>query len=232
MYVFEKRDLQFVHLFTMVVSGATGSGKTMVIRDYLSDYKTLFANHGVSGVNGRLKVLWAHGVAQDLYRVKIADDADVRYISGLPTLGKIDAMNPRVIVVDDLMNELKNSIELENLFTKCSHHHNQSVIFTLQNLYIKSSERITMSRNANYMTLIKNARDAFQLNVLGREMDPSNPKRLKEAFDDATRRPFGYLVCDFKPHTDSRVRLKTRVTSREVQHLGVQFAPIVYLPRA
>lgn len=224
------RDLQFVHPFTMVVSGATGSGKTMLIRDYLADFETLIDGHGVNeGEN--LKVLWCHGVTQDLYRIKIANNIDVTYMEGLPTLSEIDMMSPRVIVVDDLMNELKNSTMLENLFTKYSHHHNQSVIFTLQNLYIKGSARITISRNANYMSLMKNARDAFQLSQLGREMDPNNPKRLLEAFDDATRKPYGYLVLDFKPHTADAHRIRTRVTSREVEHLGVNFAPIVYFPR-
>ena len=64
-----------------------------------------------------------------------------------------------------------------------------------------------MSLNAHYLVIFKNPRDANQLATLARQMYPGNSKFLIEAFGDATRKPYGYLLIDLKPDTEDRIRI-------------------------
>lgn len=47
------------------------------------------------------------------------------------------------------------------IFTKVAHHENSNVIFLTQSLYIDNKYYRMMSKNANYMIVMKNPRDVF-----------------------------------------------------------------------
>jgi hypothetical protein len=61
--------------------------------------------------------------------------------------------------LDDLMDETDQRVA--SLFTKKSHHRNISVMYIVQNLF----HHRTISRNAHYMVLFQNLRDASQIMV-------------------------------------------------------------------
>ena len=56
-----------------------------------------------------------------------------------------------------------------------------------------------MSLNCHYLVLFKSSRDSSQVNHLAKQMFPGHTKYMQEAFQDATKRPYGYLLCDLKP---------------------------------
>ena len=58
------------------------------------------------------------------------------------------------MILDDLMDETDQRVA--SLFTKKSHHRNISVMYIVQNI----------SRNAHYMVLFQNLRDASQIMAL------------------------------------------------------------------
>ena len=58
-----------------------------------------------------------------------------------------------------------------------------------------------MSLNCHYLVLFKSPRDSSQVNHLAKQMYPGHVKYMQEAFQDATKRPYGYLLCDLKPET-------------------------------
>lgn len=68
-----------------------------------------------------------------------------------------------------------------------------------------------MSLNSNYMVLFRNPRDATQISVLGSQMFPGRQKFLRSAFEDATSRPYGYLLLDLKAATPDALRVRTNV---------------------
>jgi hypothetical protein len=59
--------------------------------------------------------------------------------------------------------------------------------------------------------LFKNPRDASQSSHLGRQIYPDDAKYFREAFDDATTKPYGYLLIDLRTTTPDDLRLRTSV---------------------
>ena len=127
-----------------------------------------------------------------------------------------------LIVIDDLMAETNERVT--SLFTKKSHHRNTSVLYLVQNLFPKNKESRTISLNTHYMVVFKNPRDATQMSHLARQMYPGRVKFVQEAFKDATRLPYGYLLVDLKQDTPEDMRLRTAIFPDD----DVQY---VYLPK-
>jgi len=103
-----------------------------------------------------------------------------------------------LVVIDDLMQELSNDPRITCLFTKGCHHRNLSVIFILQNISHRGKELRDMSLNCHYLVLFKSPRDSSQINHLAKQMFPGHVKYMQESSQDATSRPYGYLLCDLK----------------------------------
>jgi len=119
-------------------------------------------------------------------------------------------------VIDDLINETDESIA--NLFTKGSHHRNVSILFLVQNLFHKNKYIRTISLNAHYMILFKNQRDVSQFNSLARQMYPTKSAFAVEAYKNATREPYSYLLADFRPEQNEDLRLRTNVFPGETHY--------------
>jgi hypothetical protein len=199
---------KFKHPFTALVAGPTGAGKTVLIRRLLKHFKPLISNLNTP----LLKVLWCHGQWQNLYSVPIPN-VEVTYMEGLPT--EEDTQGAHLIILDDLMSELSKDKTVLNLFTKGSHHNNQSVIFISQNLFHKGPIIRDLSLNSHYLILLKNPRDQSQVAALARQVSPSNSRYFIEAYQQATSEPYGYLLVDNRQDTPQRLRLRTKLTPEE-----------------
>jgi len=135
----------------------------------------------------------------------------LNFHEGLPTIESFDTHN-QLIILDDLMNETKDNSEILDIFTKKSHHRNISIILLTQNIFAKVSCVRTMSLNSHYLILFNNPRDRSQIKFLARQVCPSHPRYIEEAFEDATtRRQHGYLVFDLRQQTPEILRLKTNI---------------------
>ena len=175
METIQLEHVQFKHPFTALVAGATGSGKTVLIRRLLSNHAWTIAN-----VNERLlRVIWIYGAWQNEYSIPLAPDSvEVVYTQTLPSVDEIQSFKPHLIIVDDLMHEMANNKEMSDWFSKYSHHNNISVMFVVQNLFFKGSLMRTISLNAQYIILLKNARDRNQVAHLGRQLFPTKLRCL------------------------------------------------------
>ena len=201
-------DPRLVHPFPCVIAGPTGSGKTEFIKRLLTTD---------SIVERPQRIVWCYGAgAAPEERLP-----DVEYVEGFEDQG-IDGRLNTLIVVDDLMSELTNDKRLSDLFCKKSHHLNCSVVFVTQNLFAQGSEMRTVARNAHYLVLFKNPRDAAAVNYLARQMYPENARFMVEAYRLATERPHGYLFVDLKQTTPESVRLRADIFERNIA---------VYAPR-
>jgi hypothetical protein len=117
-----------------------------------------------------------------------------------------------LVVLDDQMeneNARRNGgSSLAKFFTQGSHHRNLTVIYIVQNLFRQGGAMRTISLNSHYIVLFKNQRDRLQVETLAKQMKCSF---LVDAYQDATRRPYGYLVLDFKPQTPEELQIRTNV---------------------
>jgi hypothetical protein len=190
-----------------VVAGPTGCGKTTFILELVEN-----ASKMISPPPAR--VIWIYDDHQKVFdqltdRVTFTRDLDV--VDDLPT----DV--PHLVVIDDQMTE-DGSDKILKLFTKGSHHRNLSVIYIVQNLFDKAKQHRTISLNTHYLIVFKNPRDNSQIEHLARQVFPGHSRLVLQAFRDASARPFGYLLFDFRQETPDSLRMRTNELPDEQPH--------------
>ena len=151
--------MPWVHLFTSMIAGPTGSGKSMLVRRFVHDIK-----HMMTPKPDR--ILWCYGEYQTLYGTV----EGVEFQQGLPDLDTLDLREKHLIILDDLMDETDQRVA--SLFAKKSHHRNISVMYIVQNLFHRGKHHKTINLNAHYMVLFKNQRDVSQIMALAHQMYP------------------------------------------------------------
>lgn len=112
-----------------------------------------------------------------------------------------------------------------DLFTKGSHHYNISVIFVTQNIFNQGRGRRDISLNAHYIVCFKSPRDKLQIRHLARQIHPEKPEFIQEAYNDATSKPYGYLLFDLTQTTHDRYRYRTSIFSTDNP------SNVVYVPK-
>jgi hypothetical protein len=210
----------FVHPANIIAAGPTGSGKTHFVKEAL-------ARHAFTPMPNR--IVWVYAEMQQAYEhlMKLSADglipevefekAPVDYAELYETF-ESDSVN--MLIVDDQMTETrKQEASFTNLFTKGSHHRNVTVLFLTQNIYEKGHR--TANLNAQYLIAFQNKRDRSQIQVLARQMFPSNQCFLVDAYADATNRAHGYLVLDYTQGGLAELQVMTNVLSE---------IPIAYQP--
>ena len=206
---------------SICISGPTGSGKTQWVYRFLTNLSGMYEN------NPPRKILYCYGVYQNLFSEMEANVPELTTYAGVPSQTEIEEFSQEgqhgLIVLDDLMHQVLTSKEVELLFTQGCHHRNLSVIFISQNLYGQAKSARTIALNTWYLVLFKNMRDRSQIQTLGRQLFLGKGDILVEAYSDAVKKPFGYLVIDSSPRGDDTLRLRTRIFPGE--------EPIVYLPK-
>ena len=210
-------DQRWKHPFPELVAGPT-CGKSQFVKRLLEP--------GEDMIDGAPEnIIWCYGMYQPAYDEMLKTIPNITFVEGVPgDLGTL-INNPSIrnlVVIDDLMHELSNDQRMTNLFTKGCHHRNLSVIFILQNMFHRGKELRDMSLNSYYLVVFKSRRDISQVNHLARQMFPGHVKYMQEAFEDATKRPYGYLFCDLKPETPTDFRLRTNIFPGETQYAYVR----------
>jgi len=113
------------------------------------------------------------------------------------------------------MSEAGNSDGLTNLFIKGAHHKNLTALYLVQNIFNKNKNQRTISLNSHYNVLFRNERDAKQFHTLAQQVQPGQSKWLLDAFEDATNRPYGYLVLDHHPQSMREMRVLSNILPGE-----------------
>lgn len=138
---------------------------------------------------------------------------------------------PSLLLVDDLMNNVLNSEEMLDLVTKCVHHNNLTVCFTLQNYYASSRFGKSIIRNCQYRVFFYNRIDQRELNTISSQIAnapnffSANFKFLYEKFAD---QPSHYLLIDGQFRSKmSSMWCRTHIFPKEK---GGEITPIVFFP--
>ena len=138
-----------------------------------------------------------------------------RIIRGIPDyLDNAQFMDPskrNLIIFDDLMTKAKCDQRIADLFTKGSHHRNISIVYLTQNVFPQGRACRDNALNTQYLVLFNNPIDRQQVATLARRIYPSTCATFMRKFEDATARPYGYLVLDLKSSTSEQDRLQTDI---------------------
>ena len=186
---------------TMCIVGPSHSGKTHLTLQLLERRKELFDCEPK-------RVVWCYGIYQhDLYGELTARG----YILHPGIINTTDIQPYDIIVLDDLLNESKNSQDVTAMFTKAAHHKPCFIIFIMQNLFPSGKEARTRSLNTHYYIIFKNPRDKSQVEYLARQILPRKSKLLIEVFEEATEKPYTYLFLDFTQECPDEYRFRSQL---------------------
>jgi hypothetical protein len=206
----EKRNVFSFHApSSILLAGPTMAGKTSLTMSILRNADTMYKvppKH----------IIYCYGVYQRVFSQLEDDIANLTLHHGLPStelienIGSEEPEDHSIIILDDLLDSVCESRAMCQLFIRNCHHLRISVIFITQNLYHQAKYSRTINLNSSYLILMKTCRDLQQIHYLSRQMDPSTPKRLLEAYECATSRPWGYLVVNNLTATgDDDIRLSS-----------------------
>ena len=201
------------HPFTCIVAGCTQSGKTVWVKSLLENAQTT-----ISPTPQR--IIWCYGQWQPSYFDMVRIMPGIEFNEGIPddidNADYLDVSQRNLIVLDDLMAQSGKDKRISDLFTKGSHHRNLSIIYIVQNIFRQGKEMRNISLNAHYIVLFKSPRDKQQISMLARQVNPGKVQEFMRSYEDAMKRPHGYLMLDLKPTTDDQQRHKTNVLPGEI----------------
>ena len=197
--------------FTLILSGSTGSGKTEWLMRFLK-------NVSVMVEPPPRKILYCYGEINN--NILSLMSSGIETHNGVPDVKTIkDQEKPLLLILDDLMLNVGNEF-LDLLFTRGSHNWNTSVIFVTQSLYGRNIK--TARANAHYLVLMRNPSGQLQTRTIGTQLFPRKLDYFMEAYNDATKVPFSYLMINMHPNALESERLTSNIFPDET--------PVVYLP--
>jgi hypothetical protein len=202
------------HPFTAIIAGPTKAGKTVWVKNLILNSQAMISPQPEEIYYCYME--W-QPLYQDLARI------GVRLVEGLPDLAefKTTTTKRKLLVLDDLMQEMKTDKKLVQIFTRGSHHWNVSILHIVQNLFF---EGLRTSRvNAQYLVLMKNPSDQLQAMTLAKQLYPGRTKYFMESYNDACSQSYGYLFIDLSQDTPEQQRLRTDIFPDQLN--------IVYVPK-
>ena len=112
-----------------------------------------------------------------------------------------------MIALDDKMIDTSKDKRIVILFTRGSHHRNLRVIYVVQNLFHQGKGSRSRSLNSHYLVLFKNPRDKLQILTFAKQMYPGQTDFFLNRYEEAVKRPFGYLLIDPETTTQDTCRM-------------------------
>jgi len=157
----------------------------------------------VAVMTGSGKTVWVKSFLQQAQ--DMATVPNIEFDKGISSELENDSFfntNKRnLMVINDQMEDAGGDRGIVNLFTRGSHYRNLSVIYIVQNLFHQGKNSRSNSLNSHYLVLLKNPRDK-----LAKQMYPGNTDLFIKRYEEAVRRPFGYLLVDLKTTTQDNER--------------------------
>jgi len=184
---------------TMCVAGPSHSGKTTFVLDLLEHRHQLFKCP-------MKNVIWCYGIYQHELHQRLQSKG-YKLHSGIINVSDINPYD--IVVLDDLLDESRNSSDVTAMFTKAAHHKPCFIIYIMQSLFPPGKDSRTRSLNTHYYTIFKNPRDKSQLDFLARQISPRKSKALIEIFEAATEKPHSYLFLDFTQECPDEYRFRS-----------------------
>lgn len=139
---------RFITPLRMGIIGSSQSGKSSLMLEIIRYRKLLFttefqeiyfcvpANH--------------LGVAKEYIEKLKSVCPTIRILTGLPPLTLFQSSRvPKLFMLDDMVEDVFREAYMEDVFTKLSHHWENSIIYTTQN-YFNTKRNQTIVRNLNY----------------------------------------------------------------------------------
>ena len=199
----------------MMIVGPTNSGKTFWVRRLLSHQMFTEPIHSILYCYGVHQSAFDNMKSQDLAAEKIT------FHQGLPDKAKLEEIhdgNFHVVVLDDLMEHIVKSEDMQQLFTKYCHHMNITAIFISQNIFHQGPRARTISLNSHVIVLFSNKRDESQIRTFARQIYPTKWKRFLDVYERNMNHEYSYLVIDCTPSHPREIKVRTSIFPGETTY--------------
>lgn len=197
----EEIDFRLHSNRSMMVCGPSHAGKSSFVMELLGRRQEIFRDVPK-------RVVWCYGIYQHSL---IAELHSKGYETHQGIISASEIRPYDVIVLDDLLNESKNSEDVTIMFTRVAHHKPAFIIYIMQNLFPPGKEARTRSLNTHYYVIFKNPRDKSQIEFLARQIAPHKSKALIAAFESATTKAHSYLFLDLTQECPDFVRYRGNI---------------------
>ena len=197
--------------FSMIVSGSRNVGKTEFVMKLLKHRQVMFDTH----ID---RLVWCYSkfqpsMVENLSRIF----STIEFHEGIPTDDYFNPQQVNLVVIDDLAEQSVQSLTVSSYFTK-GRHDNISVIFLTQNLFMQGKYARNISLNSDQIVMFKNPRDRSQISNLAKQIFPGNNKFFTAVYNDATKKPYSYIIYDTKQETSDDVRIRTGIFPGDVMY--------------
>jgi hypothetical protein len=115
---------------------------------------------------------------------------------------------PLLLVMDDLMTAASDAY-LTDLFTKKNHHQQIFTLLIVQSLFEKNL-RVART-NSQYIMLTRAPNAILSIRTLGSQLFPKQLNYFMDAYNQATKEPWGYILIDMFPTSDHDLKLRTNI---------------------
>lgn len=206
-------DLRWHHPCNGIFVGSTGCGKTQFTKRLVENRDVMF--------NTRFeRVVWHYTEWQPAYK-DLRDRCRVQFVEGVPSLQDFPPnQGPTLLIIDDCQDQLKHP-DLVKFFIRGGHHRDISCFFLAQCLFPKGLREISL--NSQICVVFKTSRDLSQIRSFVMQCNPTNWRALMEAYQDATKESYSYLLFDFGHTREEHLRLRTKIFPGE--------KTVVYIPQ-
>uniref|UniRef100_A0A914LDS4 Uncharacterized protein n=1 Tax=Meloidogyne incognita TaxID=6306 RepID=A0A914LDS4_MELIC len=192
----------------MILAGPSSSGKSTFLLKFIAGSSELIDLSPKS-------ILYCFGEMNNI--VPLLQKSGVGVFAGVPTEELIKKYpKPLLLILDDLLLSI-NEKYLSELFTKKSHHQNFSIIFVTQNLF---DPKIKVARqNSQYIIVMRSPNSMLSVRNIGVQLFPRQLDYFLDAYRQATKHPYGYLVIDMHASSDPTLRLRTNIFKDDEEKL-------------
>jgi hypothetical protein len=211
-------DIRFKCNFTMLIAGASSSGKSTFVSHLLRNADSLYTE--TPG-----PVVYFYKVHQELFDELGKEGVVDQFIQGPPTmewLADYCGQNENAtIIIDD--QAIDSSEDTSNIFSVGSHHLKCNVILITQSLFWKNKHARDISLSSTYIVLMKNPRDQLQITNFSKQFQPGASAVIRAIFKEATTRPYSYLIFDMHQKTPESLRMFSNIFNEN------NLPPVVYV---
>ena len=218
----DPEDFKLRHPFRLIIAGPTQCGKSHLLFNILDNLTEC--------VNAKFqKIIFIYGVYQPIYdsypNIHFTDDLDVlKTRPGVPTL----------LILDDVMNLIKDSTELETIFTR-GRHEGFSIILLMQSLFYQGNVLKTIRNNTSYYAIFEHLQDTLRIANFAAQLEPKNSEYFKACYEDMRKTPYNYVFTDLHAESTLRgppyfIKYRSRIHQSEGQILYLdksQYKPTV-----
>jgi hypothetical protein len=211
---FSNKDLKLKSPFGMIIAGPSSSGKSTFLLKFIAESSELIEPKPAS-------VLYCFGEMSSI--IPVLQKSGINVYAGVPSEDLIKSFpKPLLLILDDLLLSIDEK-NLSEIFVKRSHHQNFSVVFVTQNLFEK---KIKVARqNAQYLVIMRSPNSALSVRNIGTQLFPRQMDFFMDAYRQATKERYGYLLIDMHASSDPILRLRTNIYKDD----GEQ---IIFIPKS